>query len=654
MSSPSQPVAIKRSRLASDSVSSSFVSGTPIVGIQTLVGTPPPNIPPRATPSSHRGSTRANVFPSGILAPAMAAAGSAEDAPLTIDLDVLPDEEKAKVLRRHLAFTTEREGGLSAESSDSNGSDHTIAPDRTGPSSRRPSSSIRPEHGDLEPFPIPYHAPGADVTHDIYKWHAGVSRGRPRSASFPGPSTSQDPAFEHIHEPGGFRRNYVTLRAIEQGNEEPRMLTNFIDFLYIFGHFAGEDLEDEEADKEEDDEEAAGSNALPAGLPDVGEEAPLLGGRSMSRSRTRRRRNSVGPTGTATVTQAALMLTKSFVGTGVLFLGKAFYNGGLLFSSVTFVAIALISLWSFILLLKTKFIVSGSYGDIGGALYGSWMRYVILGSIVISQLGFVSAYTIFVAENFQAFVMGITHCFKLIPMQYLILLQLIIFVPLALVRDIAKLSGTALIADAFILAGLVYIFGSEMSILGSNGIADVKMFNPKEFSLFIGTAVFSFEGIGLLIPITDSMREPHKFPAVLTGVMAFVTILFGGAGALGYLTFGSKIETVVLVNLNPESGVVQAVQFLYALAILLSIPLQFFPAVRIMENGLFTRSGKADPRVKWLKNGFRFGMVMLCTAVSWIGASDLDKFVAFVGCFAWYVLSFLCLPISAGLIGFHE
>lgn len=322
----------------------------------------------------------------------------------------------------------------------------------------------------------------------------------------------------------------------------------------------------------------------------------------------------------------------------MLFLGKAFYNGGLLFSAVTFVAIAAISLYSFLLLVKTKFVVSGSFGDIGGTLYGSWMRYMILGSIVVSQVGFVAAYTIFVSQNLQSFVMGITECLKIIPVQYFILLQLIIFLPLALVRDIAKLSTTALIADAFILAGLVYIFGSEISIITTRGVADVKMFNPKDFSLFIGTAVFSFEGIGLIIPITDSMREPRKFPAVLTGVMASLTILFGGAGALGYLTFGSEVETVVLVNLNSESSMVQTVQFLYSLAILLSVPLQFFPAVRILENGLFTRSGKADARVKWLKNGFRFAMVMMCTAISWLGATDLDKFVAFVGCFA-------CVPL---------
>jgi proton-coupled amino acid transporter len=47
-----------------------------------------------------------------------------------------------------------------------------------------------------------------------------------------------DPAFEHIHEPGGFRRNYVLLQgAVHEERETPRMLNNFIEFLYLFGHF---------------------------------------------------------------------------------------------------------------------------------------------------------------------------------------------------------------------------------------------------------------------------------------------------------------------------------------------------------------------------------------------------------------------------------
>jgi proton-coupled amino acid transporter len=82
--------------------------------------------------------------------------------------------------------------------------------------------------------------------------------------------------------------------------------------------------------------------------------------------------------------------------------------------------------------------------------------------------------------------MAVTNCVKIIPVQYFILMQLVIFLPLALIRNLAKLSTTALVADAFILVGLVYIFGSEIFVIGRNGPAEVKLFNPKDFPLFIG------------------------------------------------------------------------------------------------------------------------------------------------------------------------
>lgn len=46
-----------------------------------------------------------------------------------------------------------------------------------------------------------------------------------------------------------------------------------------------------------------------------------------------------------------------------------------------------------------------------------------------------------------------------------------------------------------------------------------------------------------------------------------------------------------------------------------------------------------DTRIKWYKNTFRFAMVFVCSAIAWVGAADLDKFVAFIGCFAWCVAS---------------
>lgn len=142
--------------------------------------------------------------------------------------------------------------------------------------------------------------------------------------------------------------------------------------------------------------------------PKADETTPLMDSmistRSVGGTRASRRKRSKSvaqQAGDATVTQAVLMLLKSFVGTGILFLGKAFMNGGILFSVGLLSFIALVSLWSFLLLVKAKFAIQGSFGDMGGTLYGPWMRYAILSSIVVSQLGFVSAYIIFVSENLQ-------------------------------------------------------------------------------------------------------------------------------------------------------------------------------------------------------------------------------------------------------------
>jgi proton-coupled amino acid transporter len=459
-----------------------------------------------------------------------------------------------------------------------------------------------------------------------------------------------------MKEPGGFRRNFLSARAQERGEEEPPMIRNVVDFLFLYGHFAGEDL-DEDEDVDDDDEQAdaeegrgpSSSRAGPAT-----ERTPLL---QRSMSKTRKRSKSVHNQGTASLTQAVLMLLKGFVGTGVLFMGKAFFNGGILFSTVVLLAIAAISLWSFLLLVETWMKVPGSFGDIGGQLYGNWLRITILFSITVSQIGFVAAYTIFIAENLRAFILAVTDCKTDISTATLIFAQLLLFLPLAMIRNLAKLSGTALVADAFILVGLVYIASCEVGTIVQKGVApDVVMFNHDNFPLLIGTAVFAFEGIGLyvfrekaadrsVIPITETMKEPHKFPRALSGVMLFVAILFSAFGVLGYAAYGSEVQTVVLVNLPQDEKFVQGSQFLYSIAILLSIPLQLFPAVRIMETGLFSRSGKHNRRVKWQKNVFRAGTVLFCSLLSWAGSSELDKFVSLVGAFACLPLCFIYPPM---------
>lgn len=341
-----------------------------------------------------------------------------------------------------------------------------------------------------------------------------------------------------------------------------------------------------------------------------------------------------------------MLLLKSFMGTGVLFLPRAFLNGGILFSSLVLLFVSILSYYCFVLLVNTRLKVDGSFGDMGGILYGKHMRRIILTSIVVSQLGFVAAYTVFTAQNLQAFILAVSKCKSFIDVKFVILLQVIIFLPLSLIRDISKLGFTALIADLFIMLGLVYLYYFDAKTIFDQGVADIKNFNSSGWTSFIGTAIFTFEGIGLILPIQESMKRPQQFPGVLALIMIIITVIFLSAGALSYAAYGSTTKTVVLLNLPQDDKLVNAAQLLYSLAILLSTPLQLFPAIRIMENEMFTRSGKYNPRIKWEKNGFRFFLVMLCALVAWGGANDLDKFVSIVGSFACVPLVYV-YPVSS-------
>ncbi|KAL3429495.1 transmembrane amino acid transporter protein-domain-containing protein [Aspergillus tetrazonus] len=501
---------------------------------------------------------------------------------------------------------------------------------------------------------------GGDITRQVYRWAEDAEEGgsvrkpqRSRSFHLNRPTPEEDTMnINSIRVPGGFRRDYLR-RAVgsprpgqsdagDGASPAPRQLptSSFLEFLTLYGHFAGEELE-------EDDEVLGPHEYFSSDTWDEteerepGEDSALLHPEAPGK----RRRKPRGGTGTNTRTGAALLLLKSFVGTGVLFLPRAFLNGGMLFSSLVLLAVSLLSFYCFVLLVNARLKIEGSFGDIGGALYGKNMRRIILGSIVLSQLGFVSAYIVFTAENLQAFVLAVSNCKSFIDIKFMVLMQLIIFLPLSLIRDISKLGFTALIADLFILLGLVYLFYYDFLTISTQGVAEIASFNPSTWTLFIGTAIFTYEGVGLIIPIQESMKHPKQFTGVLAGVMVIITIIFLAAGAVSYAAYGHATKTVILLNLPQDDKLVNAVQFLYSLAILLSTPLQLFPAIRIMENELFTRSGKYNPGIKWKKNGFRFFLVMICAFVAWGGADDLDKFVSLVGSFACVPLIYVYPPL---------
>ncbi|KAK3812891.1 MAG: transmembrane amino acid transporter protein-domain-containing protein [Benniella sp.] len=299
--------------------------------------------------------------------------------------------------------------------------------------------------------------------------------------------------------------------------------------------------------------------------------------------------------------KAVGMLFKTFIASGILFIPNAFKNGGILFSLLVMTLIAALCLHSFLLLVKCRDLHPGSYGDIGQHFYGRWMRYIALG------------YCIFFAQQFATVVdsLGGAHLDKAVW----IVIFFVILVPFTLVRNIGKLGFSTLVADLCIIVGLIYLYVYDIKELAINNGSPtpLKLFNGSDFGLFIGTAVFSYEGIGMVIPICSSMAEPKLFPKALTIVLTILCVLLVSFGALGYAVYGDSVQTIILDNLPNQSRGEKAgknvIQLLYIIAIFLTTPL------------------------------------MLFHSVAYAGYKKLDIFISFVGSFACAPLLFIFPPL---------
>ncbi|KAI8975741.1 transmembrane amino acid transporter protein-domain-containing protein [Mycotypha africana] len=349
------------------------------------------------------------------------------------------------------------------------------------------------------------------------------------------------------------------------------------------------------------------------------------------------------PDGTASAGKALFMLLKAFIGTGVIFLPGSFVSGGLVLSIVLMIVIASLCTISFQLLVYAQQKIGGSYGDVAQQLYGSYLRYLIDFFLCISQIGFVSSYLIFISENIGIVVDTLNNCNGPFEAKYYIWIVIIAVIPITWVRKIARLSYLAVLADTFIAFGLICILYFCSDQIAHHGVGkNIILVNQSTFGTMIGTAVFSFEGIGMVLPIVGGMRSPKKFPMVLNLGMAICTLVFTLIGTIGYIAYGDITQASVVANI-PRIPLSIAVQLLYAIAMILTSPFMLYPPLTIVEKYIFKhRSGRKSLAVKWAKNLIRSLIPIICAAISFgVGSSNLDKFVSLVGSIACMPLCFI-------------
>ncbi|OQS04577.1 vacuolar amino acid transporter [Thraustotheca clavata] len=350
---------------------------------------------------------------------------------------------------------------------------------------------------------------------------------------------------------------------------------------------------------------------------------------------------SFTPAKETTLSQAFLALLKAFVGTGVLFLPQGFKSGGILFAPTLLLCVAILTVFAIYRILQCRDRFGGTYGHIGEMAYGIWGHRMVQISIVLMQAGFCCSYIIFVAQNMNE-VLAYFGCD--ISVGALILLQTVIYIPLSWIRYISYFSVSNLIADAFILYGVAYILGCSFSSLAEVGPKPVEYFNPKDYSIFIGTAVFTFEGIGLVIPTQASLSkeaQKHFIPLILATV-AGLFCFYCFFASVNYVAIGENIEPLVVSSLA-RNGWTISVQAGYSIAQLLSYPLFLFPAVKIIEDMLLLP--RRSSGLKAQKNLVRALIVIMTVMVAYFGQDRLDLFVSIVGAFCCVPLSFIYPPL---------
>src|SRR5271154_3499473 len=151
-----------------------------------------------------------------------------------------PDEDP-EIIRKHLVSGFERAN----------------SPPVPGPSNLDADASNTGSGGEDVPFSEEFSSlqlQGGDITRQVYRFAEQQSRRgsgtpqRSQSFSFPARTEHERQTVQGIMVPGGFRRNFLQRAHTQPAPGEevrPTFVTrNFLHFLTLYGHFAGEDLEE--------------------------------------------------------------------------------------------------------------------------------------------------------------------------------------------------------------------------------------------------------------------------------------------------------------------------------------------------------------------------------------------------------------------------
>lgn len=189
------------------------------------------------------------------------------------------------------------------------------------------------------------------------------------------------------------------------------------------------------------------------------------------------------------------------------------------------------------------------------------------------------------------------------------------------------------IAAACILVGigitLFYVFQDLPDISERN----LAVFSWSKLPLFFGTVIYLFEGIGLVLPLKNSMKNPSNFSrplGVLNVGVAMQTILFLSLGIFGYWKYGEKTEPSLTLNLDFEEVLAQSVLIVLPIGVILGYSIQFFIPIEIMFPSVRNVIKSADRHPLLGEICFRTFMVFATFGVA-LAVPNLGLLISLIG-----------------------
>ncbi|CAD8079297.1 unnamed protein product [Paramecium primaurelia] len=286
----------------------------------------------------------------------------------------------------------------------------------------------------------------------------------------------------------------------------------------------------------------------------------------------------------STARQAYFNFIKSNLGIGVIVLPVVTYQVGLLWSIFLFVPIAFSCVKSSQFMieiaddLNTENIL---YSDIIKQTLGILWAHILDIAIILQLIGLCIAYLIFLTESLAQSLIQID--IQMTKLQCL-LLTLIIVIPLSFVRKIHFFHSTSKYGFYSALASfciILYDCQNRLSIIDNFHFSNLMNF--KNTFNYVGVAILCCEGIFTVLPIRDSMKNKFEFKSVAAqslmtafGISIFLSLISSS-------TYQQDTQSIVLFSIqNPILEVVSLI--LYSISLLLTFPLQLFPAVQIVES----------------------------------------------------------------------